>query len=1304
MSTPLPSLPGYRITEELIRSTACVLFRGTRESDGTAALLKRPVRLPLNPLGLAALRREYDLLSELGGEAGQRALELVPPFLVLVDNGYHPLARVLTPGTVSVEHCLGVTRALSEALGRLHATGLVHRGLRLGTVMVRPDLGHAEFVDLSAASRIAATESAAPEEGSWANDVVSPEQTGRMNRSVDYRADFYALGLIVYELLTGHPPFETTDPLQLVHWHIARAPVAPHMLSSRIPRSLSEIVLKLLAKMPEDRYQSVAGLLSDLERCAAHSERHDFNTSFSLGTREATHHFSVPQKLYGRAHEIEQLLAAFDQAATGSAHFVFIGGPAGVGKTSLVRALEPGLAARHGRLLTGKFDLLDRSTPYSALARALGDLCKQLRGEPEVERARSRNRLKARLGNQAGTLVNLVPELGELLGERGEVPPGGVVEAQNRFLAAFQSLLAAVATTEAPLVVFLDDLQWADMATLRLLTSTLTGQRDLPILWLGAFRDDEVRAGHPLSRFFGDLRDRQTRTSHVVLAPLGQSQLTELLEDALHQRQGQLTRLAELVQRKTNGNPFFVVQFLKVLEREGLLHFDGGAQAWTFDLAEVEAAGITNDVLDLMTKKLDHLLPETRRALTTAACIGSRFSVDALAALEGDSRRDAAGCLWEAIAEGLVIPESPDYEVQVNAEASSLAPLWCRFLHDRVQQAAHDLMPPQERSALHLELGRSLLAAGGDSPETLFEIVGHLNQVHALIEDEAERQRLATLNLAAGRKARAAAAVQQALELFEAGEKLMADLEPSELSWALAIEAAECDFIAGSSEAAEARLTRVLESGASDLRRVQALAVRIGRYENTGRFEDAVATGLLALSRFGRPIPRAADAREILLEEEHLAIEHLLRQRPIDSLNDIGEIQDERSKLTSQLMLATWPSAFLSNSPHLTALLSASLVRITLEQGQSDASALGLITYAIFYNERNQEFTRGNQLGSVGLSLGERCSDPFMRVKVQHLYASFLASWSEPFARTEMRGLEAHRAALALGDFTHAARAAFMSHWYAFFGGSNLLRFEEQGTEALEFLRRIHHEVIERALQVLLQWSRALRGLTRSPTSLSDDVEADDAFRLLRQVPVLWGFLSVAQLHLHLSFDEDERAREWAEQAERALAGSARTVWHSHLDLFRGLLLCRPSTLATRLEKDAAVPDAKEQVQQILQRLEAQAAACPSNYAHHYRLLFAAAAAAAGDHERAREAYYTATSLGSTSDQLGTRALTHEWQPTFSWNAAKSSRPASSWRPRSNVTKRGEPSRRLELSRASTARCSKPRGTHTARLRRTSMP
>jgi len=1234
VSTPFPLLPGYRITEELIRSTACVLFRGIEAADGSAVLLKRPARVPLTPWGLAALRREYDLLGEVAVDALPSRVELVPPYLVLADAGYHPLSRVVTPGTASVEQCLAVTRALVLALGALHASDLVHRGLRLDTVLMRADLECVQLVDSSTISRMRATESAISRGGSAANEVVSPEQTGLVNRTVDYRADFYALGLVVYELLTGHPPFETSDPQELVHWHIARAPVAPQMLSSRIPHALSDIVLKLLAKMPEDRYQSVGGLLADLERCAALSQQHDFNSTFPLGTREAARQLSIPPKLYGRARELEQLFEAFDQAASGSARFLFISGPAGVGKTSVARELEPRLAARGGRLVTGKFDRIDRSTPYSALARALGDLCGQLGAEQDQTRARTVERLRTRLGTQVHVLVSLVPELGVLLGERRGAPAAGVLETQNRLVAAFESLLGAVATSDTPLVVFLDDLQWADMATLRLLTSTLTSQPELPVLWLAAFRDDEVHASHPVSRFLADLRGCEAPTSHLMLAPLGLSQLSEFLEAALGQSRNRLTQLAELVQQKTNGNPFFVVQLLKALEGQQLLRFDEVEQAWTYDLARVEAAGITSDVLDLMTRKLGHLLPTTRRALTIAACIGSRFNLDTLAMLRGDSRRAAADDLWEAMREGLIIAERPDYEVLVAAAVPGLEPVWCRFLHDRVQQAAHDWMPAQERAELRLELGRSLLTASGDSPEMLFDIVGHLNQVHHLIEDEGERQRLATLNLAAGRRARAAAAVQQALELFEAGERLVANHGPSDLGWALTIEAAECEFICGSSDAAEGRLTRVLEGDASDARRVQALTVRIGRYENVGRFEDAVNAGLEALSRLGCPIPRAVDTRQILLDEENATIERLLAACPVESLPELPEIQDERSKLRAQLMLSLWPSAFLLNSQHLTALLSAMLVRITLEQGQSDASALGFITYAIFFNERHGEFARGNQLGSVGLALGERCSDPFMRVKVQHLYASFLASWSEPFARTEARGLTAHRAALELGDFTHAARAAFMSHWYAFFGDSRLTRFEERAREALVFLKRVRHEMIERALEVLLTWARVLRGSTHSPKSLCDD--GDQRFESLRQAPVLWGFLSVAQLHLSLSFGDDERAWEWAEQAERALAGSARTVWHSHLDLFRGLLICRREGRGAR-----------DRVQPLLARLAAQAAACPSNYAHHHRLLLAAAASAEGDFDGARDAYFAATSLASASGQFGTRALTHEWALVF---------------------------------------------------------
>jgi predicted ATPase len=1197
-----PDVPGYRVREELGRNDLHFLLRAVRDSDGATVLLKRTRSLPALPMEVAVLRRERDVLAQIRGDGIPRVLASPPHGLLLEDGGGLPLPRLLARRALPVVQFLDVAAQLAGLVGRLHEAGFIHRGLRTAGVLATADSLRITLVDWSTVSRLTEdAEGVARAAVPGRRGYLSPEQTGRMNRGVDHRTDFYALGAIFYELLTGRPPFETNDPLELAHWHMARTPIAPAALNSRVPAALSAITMKLLAKMAEDRYQSASGLLADLKRVGAAGSG-DVDLAISLGIDDGAERFAPPQRLYGREREIALLTEAFARAAGGETVFAFVGGPAGVGKTAVVAELGKAVAARQGRFVVGKFDQSDRGKPYTALLQAIGGLCRQISveagGEPSPD-------IRVELGANAGVLTAFVPELEALIGAAPAAPALGPAETQNRLAWAFQKLLELIAGTGRPLVIFLDDLQWADMATLRLLSTVLARGKALPILWVGAFRDGDIAHDHPMARFRTELRDRAAPIREVTLQPLRLPHLLDLLRDAFGADDPALASLAPLLQEKTDGNPFFVIQFLETLQNQGLLAFDRSVRRWRCDLGGAEVAGMTDNVVELMTRKLRHLPGSARDAVAAAAYIGGRFSLATLALVRQQPQRDVAAELWEAIAEGLVRPISASYEILTGSDALESEAVEYRFAHDRVQQAAYELIPTAERAALHLKVGRQLVEKFGSASEHLFEIVGHLNRGRELLQHPAERRHLAELDLAAGRRARASGAVQNALDLFLIARTLVsAEAGGDELGWTIALDAAECQLVCGQTDAGERLLDEIATRAPSLDLVAEALRIRIVHHEDSGKFADSVRLGLEALARLGVAIPATAAERSTQLQSELGCIDTLMAGRSIAKLAELPRMQDQEAKRLAALIVAMWPSAFLANEESLTGLLSALLVRLSLELGNCAESAIGYITHAITVNARTRDYQRGNEFGLLGLSVNDQFGDVRLRAKAHHLFGSFLAPFGQPLPAGGRHGRQAHLAAIEIGDFTYAGRAVFMESWYGFFPGMPLAEFEGQLQVALAFLDRIGHQAIRKAAQILGQWGRALQGRTRAVTSLTDDGFDEAAFAAtFHKVPVFVGFLSVAQAGLCILFDDDVRAWEIATRAAAAFGNSAEQIWHSVCDFYRGLAAA--AVYADQAEAPAVLDAA-------IERLELRSQGCPANFEHQYLLLAAERARVSG--------------------------------------------------------------------------------------------
>ena len=719
-----------------------------------------------SPSSLDRLTHEYGLKDELDEAWAVRPLELVRDrgraMLVLEDAGGEPLDLLLS-APMEVGHFLRLATGIAMALDKLHQRGLVHKDIKPTNILVNSAAGEVRLTGFGIASRLSRERQAIepPEALTGTLAYMAPEQTGRMNRSIDSRSDLYALGATFYQMLTGVLPFAADDPMELVHCHLARRPVPPADRVKAIPSAVSAIIMRLLAKTAEERYQTAAGLENDLRICLTGWEARGRIDDFQLGEHDTPDRLLIPEKLYGRGREVESLLASFNRIVIGGApELVLVSGYSGIGKSSVVNELHKALVPPRGLFASGKFDQYKRDIPYATLAQAFQSLIRLLLSKSDAELSKWRDRLHDALGPNGKLIVNLVPELQLIIGEPQPVPDLPLQDAQRRFQFVFRRFIGVFAKAEHPLSLFLDDLQWLDSATLDLIEDLLTQSDVQHLMLIGAYRDNEVNSSHPLMRKLDAIRKAGVPVHEIILTPLTRNELAQLITDALHCEPERAAALTELIHEKTAGNPFFAIQFISALVEEDLLTFDYGEGRWIWDLNSIHAKGYTDNVVDLMVGKLNRLPVETQQALQLLACMGNSAGFDLLEMTSQESNEEMHRRLWEAIGGGLIVRAKQSY----------------RFLHDRVQEAAYSLIPGNLRAAAHLRIGRLLVAQTPPEKreEAIFEIVNQLNRGVALITARDEREQLAELNLIAGERAKASTAYASALTYLVVGAALLA--------------------------------------------------------------------------------------------------------------------------------------------------------------------------------------------------------------------------------------------------------------------------------------------------------------------------------------------------------------------------------------------------------------------------------------------------------------------------------------------------------------------------------------------------
>ncbi|AUX43458.1 protein kinase [Sorangium cellulosum] len=1042
--------------------------RGSPRAQGAAALLLREHAF-LRRLDVPGVARPL----ALEGPAGA-------PVLVLEDAGPEDLERRLARGPLALDVFFDVAIALADTCARIHASGVVHRAIAPGRVVLGAG-GQVTLVHFVDAAELTSVPGAVKLDQLAALPFMSPEQLGRMDRFVDWRSDLYALGATFHAMLTGAPPFQDPDPLALVHAHMARSPVPAHVVSPHVPATLSELVQRLLAKMPELRYQSAECLAQDLREVRRRWSTAGAVEPFELGRLDLAQRLPLPERLVGRDSELAALRGALASVSSGGTELALVTGEAGVGKTALVKALQATVAGQGGRFIEGKFDLRAANVPYASLAEALRALAAALRAEPEESRAQ----LRKAVGERCTPLAELCPELAELVAASPEAPAMDPMRAESLFLLAIQDFVRAVASQRPPLAIFFDDIQWTDAASLRVLRALAADPGSKHVLLLAAYRSREVGPEHPLHRTIEELRQaKAVPITHLALGPLDVDAVVALLADALRCEPEQARPLAALLLAKTAGNPFFLRQLLRSLQEKGLLLFHAHASrsTWTWDLGRIERIGVTDNVVQLMTESVRKLPEEAQELLQIAACIGRRAELRTIAAVSGRSLDEATASLGQPLREGLVVPDS------AREREGELA---VRFAHDRVQQTAYELVPEARRRRLHLEIGRFLEASCGDGAEgALFDAADQLNLGAALL-DAAQRDRLARLNHRAGVKARRAAAFGPALAYFRSGLRLLpedASRSRYELWFSLHRDAAECAALTDQHAMARALVEKGLRHAASIPERVELEALRIMSATITGEHDLALRWGRDALrAAFGVELPAADLDGEIAAQRRAIA-EHLAARSP-ESLVDLPRVTRPEQRARMRLFAEMVAPAWFADRKQLVLLTSLG-VRFALEHGNSSESILPYAGHAMILAAEG-ELQSAQGFGRLAVELARTFEDRAQETIARYMYTEFIHPWVAPLASSAAPLREIVALGLSSGElrFSSYALTGLVVQSYA--AGVELDRVLVNLNDGLAFSRQTGNQSTLFYQLAYRQTIRCLKGLTRR-RSAADDAEFDE--------------------------------------------------------------------------------------------------------------------------------------------------------------------------------------------------------------------
>lgn len=1264
------TIEGYHIIAKLSESADSEVYRAIRKADGKTAVLK----VSGNRLAgeMSGCEHEYQILKRLENVSGViQVLGIEQPHdksvLIIEDFGGESLERYLRAGSFPLEKGLEIGIAIAEILGEIHTLGIIHKRIEPANILLHPETGEIRIIDFGAALMASQEHPAAidPNRIEGKPSYISPEQTGRMNRPVDFRTDFYSLGVTLYEMFTGTPPFSGPDLMDLIYCHIAVRPKPLTRHNPNIPETVSDIVMKLLAKTAEDRYQSALGIKYDLKRCVGELDANGKIGHFPIGGHDVPLGFRVPGKLYGRDNEIRYLLETFNRIMevkeapatpagkprTPETEIMLISGYSGIGKTALVREIYKPVTRRKGYFVSGKFERI-KARPYGAIISAFGDLVRQVLTEHRERLADWRRNLQRAVGANIQILINLIPELELVVGKQPglvDLPPA---ESENRLRIAFQNCLEVVAKPEFPVVIFLDDLQWAEPSSLKLIQLMLTARESRNLYLIGAFRENEVHGGHPLVLMIGDLEKNGVTVNRISLSPLELSDVSDLVADTFRCSRDDARSLANLVMDKTGGNPFFINEFLKTLHAETLLDFDFESGAWRWDIEKIRSKGITDNVVELMAAKIEKLSPAIQNVVCMASCIGNRFEPETLAVVCEKPIKKVVDALKVSTAAGFVIAIKTG---DAGPGGSKLAFPKFKFAHDRIQQAAYSLIPETRRTYVHLRIGKLLLAnATENGEEIIFDIVNQLNLGAERIEKEHDRLELASLNLRVGRKAKSAAAFDPAYGYFATGSKLLgpdAWERHYELIRDLHLEAAEAAYLTGDFEKMESLARDLMEKldGLAD--KIKIYEIRIRAFKSQNRLGEAVeaAKEILWFLGVGLPEKPARHHLGIGLVSAFLRIGN----KPVKAFGHRRPME-ERDALDAMRILAAAASAAYYVDPLLWPLIVIRAMKLTAKYGNSDWSSVVYAGYGVLLCGLSGNIDRGYKFGKLAIKMVNRHKAKYLKARILFLFNGFIMHWKQHARKALKPLMKAYRQGLETGDFEFACLAAHVRCYISCHVGRELGGLEREMASFSDVFARFNQEKAlsdnARYRQLVLN----LIGRSENPCLLIGEAY-DERVMLPLHIKnndrtAIFG-VYFHKMVLCFLFHRRAEASENAANAKLYADGISGLLLVPLFNFFESLVLLADYASASGKDQKRIL----KTVASNQKKMKRWSVHCPANFLHRYYLVKAERNNVLGRDEKAGDYYERAVELAGSGKFINDEALGNELAARFYLSRGKPS-------------------------------------------------
>ncbi|MDJ0620526.1 MAG: trifunctional serine/threonine-protein kinase/ATP-binding protein/sensor histidine kinase [Calothrix sp. MO_192.B10] len=1271
-TSSVPVIPGYQIGSQLYAGSKTRVYRARaiREPESLPVVMKWLTSEYPSFNELLQFHNQYTISKNLNVPGIIRPLSLETYgngyILVMEDKGDISLREYTKTTNLSLIDFFHIAIQLTKILQDLRQNRVIHKDIKPANILINPQTKQVKLIDFSIASLLPkeTQEIKNPNilEGTLA--YISPEQTGRMNRGIDYRSDFYSLGVTFYELLTGELPFTSDDPMELVHCHIAKMPpsVNSYQLtvnSQEIPKALDNIIHKLMAKNAEDRYQSALGLKYDLENCLYQLKETGKIIDFEIAQTDVCDRFLIPEKLYGRETEVATLLEGFERVADGNSEMMLVAGFSGIGKTAVINEVHKPIVRQRGYFIKGKFDQFNRNIPLSAFVQAFRDLMGQLLSESDVQLATWRTKILAAVGENGQVIVEVIPELERIIGKQPPVPQLSGSAAQNRFNLLFQKFIQVFTTKEHPLVMFLDDLQWADSASLNLLQLLMSEAGGGYLLILGAYRDNEVFPAHPLMLTLEQIHKAQAVVNTITLEPLAEMTVNQLVADTLSCSFELAQPLTRLVYQKTKGNPFFTTQFLKGLHEDGWIEFQAELGYWQCDMVAVRQLALTDDVVEFMALQLQKLSLETQAVLKLAACIGNQFDLITLAIVSEQSPVDTATKLWKALQEGLILPQSQVYKFYLDHDktdrnTSNIKNVAYRFLHDRVQQAAYSLIPDDQKQATHLKIGQLLLQKipATQRDQKIFDIVNQLNYGVQLITEITEREELAWLNLSAGLKARVSTAYTAATEYAICGIKLLkADCWQSQYQLALELHnlGGEAAYLAGNFELMGEFIQKVLDRVENPLDKVKVYEVQIQAYGAQNQALEAVKLGKEVLKSLGIEFPKNISSSEIQAELKQTA--SLFADRPIEDLINLPVMTDKTS-LAAMRILSNITTFAYQADPNLYVFVPLKQVSLSAQYGNSPQSAFGYVGYGIILCGLVEDIESGYRFGQLAIKVLSQFDTKEMTSKVMNGFDCLVRHWKEHTQATVQSLWESYSIGLETGDIEFAGMNIRYYDTHLYFLGRKLKNLAKDmliHTQALQQMKQdrfIQHNQIQRQriLNLLGEVDDVccLKGEACDEEVILPIIsENNDGMALLE--------FYFTKFQLSYLFGKYELAQEYATQVERYASGGLSMVISRQCNFYNSLVnlsIFLEVNQETQTKFLNQVIDNQEKMKQWAQH-------CPMNVLHQYYLVEAEKCRVLGNNYEAGDLYDHAISKAKKNGYIQEEALSNELAAKFYFNWGK---------------------------------------------------